>query len=401
MRYLSPDGSFWEVTLTGKTVHARWGKGAKVKTRTAPFKTVALAKAELEQLVKKVKSLGYRLEGKPAGVAEALRANPTDDSPLVVHGDELLAEGDLRGELAALVTRGLTKELGAFLRANAPALFGAAEEDVHEGSAGDLVWAPGFVREVTLTVPSTSDADALTALTRRFLSAPVAEFVRELNFGLSYEGWAEAARQVTKAKHPELVTALRFDAFDHQGVAFADIDAGDFDEVWPRLPELRELKVVAGAMDPGELVLPELRSFSRLGGGFSARELRALTRARWPKLERLELGFSEESGGDVNALLTWLWSQATLKDLALRDLELTQEQVELMLDSDLLPKLRTLDLSDVYVDEAAAEQLRDGAEGLAHLARFSGPSMYDEDDEPLLSVFDDELENLVDDAFGT
>lgn len=400
MRFVSPDGSFWEVTLTGKTVHARWGKGARVKTRTAPFKSVALAKAELEQLVKKVKRLGYRLEGKPAGVAEALRANPDDDSPLAVHGDELVAEGDLRGELAALVTRGMTKELGRFLRANASALFGAAEGDVHEGSAAELIWAPGFVREVTISTADTTDADELIAVTRRFLSAPVAEFVRELNFGLSYDSWAAAARQVTKGKHPELVNALRFDAFDHQGVVFEDVNAGDFDEVWPRLPELRVLKIAAGAMDPGELVLPELRFFSRLGGGFSARELRAITIARWPKLERLELGFTEESGGDVNALLAWAWKTPKLAHLALRDLELSAEQAELLLDSDLLPKLRTLDLSDVVVDENVAEQLRDGAERLAHLKRFSSPSLCDEEGDPTMPVFEDELENLVDDAFG-
>lgn len=43
-----------------------------------------------------------------------------------------------------------------------------------------------------------------------------------------------------------------------------NVDAGDFSEVWARLPELREFKVCAGAMEPGELVLPQLRSFSRL-----------------------------------------------------------------------------------------------------------------------------------------
>lgn len=401
MRFVSPDGSFWEVTLTGKTVHARWGRAESVKTRTAPFKTVALAKVELEQLVKKVKSLGYRLEERPSGIAEALRAKPGDDSPLIVHADELLADGDLRGELAALVTRGLTKELGRFLRSNAPALFGAAEADVHDGSAGDLVWAPGFVREVTLSTADTTDAGELIAVTKRFLSAPVAEFIRELNFGLSYESWAGVARQVTRAKHPELINALRFDAFDHADVALEDVDAGDFDELWPRLPELRELRIVAGAMDPGELVLPELRFFSRLGGGFSAREVRALTTARWPRLERLELGFTEESGGDITALLAWIWKTPSIKHLALRDLELSQEQVEFLLDSELLPKLRTLDLSDVLLDEDAAEQLRDGAEQLAHLKRFSSPSLFDEEGDPTMPVFEDELENLVVDAFAS
>ena len=53
MRFVLPDGAFWEVTLAGKTVHARWGKGWVVKTRTAPFKTVAAARRELEALVQR------------------------------------------------------------------------------------------------------------------------------------------------------------------------------------------------------------------------------------------------------------------------------------------------------------------------------------------------------------
>lgn len=399
MRYLQPDGSFWEVTLTGKTVHARWGKGAAVKTRTAPFKSAAEAKAELEALIRKVKALGYRPEEKPRGVAEALRAHPHDDSPLMVYADELLAQGDLRGELAALVMRGKKAALGRFLRAHAPALFEAAENDVHDGFAGELLWAPGFVREVTLAAEDTRDVGELVAVTRRFLAAPVAEFVREVNFGLSYESWVHAAEQVTRCRHPELVTALRFDAFDASGADLENVAAGDFSEIWPRLPELREFKICTGAMDPGECELPELRSYSRLGGGFSSTEVHALTRAQWPKLERLELGFDEERGVDPGNLLTWVFQKPlTLKHLALRGLTLSPDQLEALLDSELLPKLRTLDLSDVMLDEDAAEQLRDGAEQLAHLERLSSPFLMDEEGEPTMPVLED-LENLVEDAF--
>lgn len=397
MRYVAPGGGFWEVSLVGKVVHARWGKGASVKTRTAPFTTVALAKHELEALVKKVGALGYLPEEKPTGIAEVLRAHPGDDSPLIVYGDELLSQGDLRGEVAALVNRGKKGELGRFLLAHAAALFGVAEHDVHQGHAGDLVWAPGFVKEATLFAPDTSDVNELVAVTRRFLRAPVAEFVRELNFGVSWENWGAAALQVTHAKHPELITALRFDAFDPHEIALADIDAGDFSDVWARLPELREFKVCAGVMDPGELVLPELRTFSRLGGGFTAREVRALTRAKWPKLERLELGFDEDV---PDLLLAWLFQKPqTVKHLALRGLSLSAEQVEALIDSALLSQLRSLDLSDVLVDDDAAELLQDGAEDLAHLERLSSPWYMDELGEPTMPALDD-LENLVEDAFA-
>ena len=399
MRYVTPDGSFWEVTLTGRVVHARWGKGTSVKKRDSTFETVELAKAELAALEKKVRKLGYRPEGaKPDGIADALRARPTDDSPLIVHGDELLSQGDIRGEIAALVAQSKTTELGRFLRANASALFGAAEEDVHEGWAGDFVWAPGFIREATLSTPDTSDADELAAVTKRFLGAPVALFVRELNFGVSYEQWGAAALQVTRARHPELITALRFDAFDASGFGLSEIDAGDFSDVWPRLPELREVRVVAGDMEPGELAFPELRSFSRLGG-MTSHELRAIARAHWPKLERLELGFAHEDRGDTTIILQWLFEKPqTLKHLALRGLELSHDQVEALVDSELLKKLRTLDLSDVLVDEDAAEALSDNAESLSHLERVSSPWLADEDGTPTYEVLEG-LENLVDDAF--
>ncbi|MDP2272530.1 MAG: hypothetical protein Q8N23_11155 [Archangium sp.] len=395
MRYVAPDGGFWEVTLVGKVVHARWGKGSSVKTRTAPFNSVALAKHELAALVKKVSALGYLPEERPTTIADVLRAHPEDDSPLIVYGDELLSQGDLRGEVAALVNRGKKGELGRFLLANAPALFGGAENDVHQGHAGDLVWAPGFVKEATLFAPDTSDANELVAVTRRFLTAPVAEFVRELNFGLSWENWGDAAMQVTRAKHPELITALRFNAFDPHEFALADIDAGDFSEVWARLPELREFRACAGVLEPGELVLPELRTFSRLGG-FTSREVRALTRAKWPKLERLELGFGDE---DPTLLLAWFFTKPqTFTHLALRGLELSAELVEGLLDSDLLKQLHTLDLSDVVLDDDAAELLQDGAEEMAHLAKIASPWFMDELGEPTTPVLDD-LDNLVEDAF--
>jgi hypothetical protein len=400
VRYVSPEGGFWEVRLVGKVVHARWGKGTAVKTREAPFKTVALAKAELAALVHKVTKLGYRLEGaKPVGVADALRARPFDDSPLIVHGDELLLEGDLRGEVAALVGRNKVSELGRFLLANARALFGASEQDVHRGFAGDFVWAPGFVREVTLSAPDTGDVDALVAVTKRFFAAPVAEFVREVNFGPSYESWGAAARQVTRARHPELITALRFNAFERNDVALEDLNAGDFRDVWWRLPELRELRVCAGSMEQGELVFPELRFFSRTGG-LDLSEMRAITQAKWPKLERLELGFELDDGDEASLVLDWLFHKPqTIKHLALRGLTLSSDQVQTLVDSELIAKLRTLDLGEVLLDDEGAEVLSDGAENFGQLERFSGPWLLGEDGDPTMPVLAD-LDNLVEDAFS-
>ncbi len=398
MRFVQPDGAFWEVALTGKIVHARWGKGDAVKTRTAPFKSVAEAKAELNAVIKKVKSLGYRAEEKPKGIAEALRADPYDDSPLIVYADELLSRGDLRGELASLVARGRKPELGRFLLANASALFEKAENDVHEGFADELLWAPGFIREATLKVSSSSDVDELVAVTRRFLSAPVAEFIRELNFG--FGSWSEVAEEVTRARHPELVTALRFNAFDPSELE-EEFHAGDFGEVWPKLPELRELMVHAKSMDPGELVLPELRHFSRLGGGLSSSEVRSITKAHWPKLDSLELGFDSEHQEDVSRLLTWLFQKPlSLTALALRELTLSADQVDALLDSALLPKLVALDLTEVLLDEDAAERLTDGAEKLAHLERLSSPWLIGEEGDATVPVLED-LDNLVEDAFYT
>ena len=150
MRYVTPDGSFWEVTLTGRVVRARWGKGASVKTRESTFRTVELAKAELASVEKKVRKLGYRLEGaKPDGIAEALRARPTDDSPLIVHGDELLSQGDLRGELAALVL------LDAVVRL-LPGVMGHAESGTEESFETGLLEYPHYTRPQVfegLTIP--------------------------------------------------------------------------------------------------------------------------------------------------------------------------------------------------------------------------------------------------------
>jgi hypothetical protein len=204
--------------------------------------------------------------------------------------------------------------------------------------------------------------------------------------------------QVTKARHPELITALRFDAFDPIDVNVSEIEAGDFSEVWSRLPELREVRVRAGSMDTGELAFPELRFFSRTGG-LASHELRAITRAHWPKLDRLELGFEGEERADPTIALNWLFEKPqTIKHLALRGLDLSSDQVEAFFDSELLKQLRTLDLSDVGLDEDAAETFTDNAESLSHIERLSGPWLVDEDGTPTIALLE-ELENHVEDAF--
>lgn len=56
-------------------------------------------------------------------------------------------------------------------------------------------------------------------------------------------------------------------------------------------------------------------------------------------------------------------------------------------------------MSDVVLDEEAAQALADGAESLTHLKKLSSPFLADEEGEPTMPVLED-LENLVDDAYG-
>jgi hypothetical protein len=143
-----------------------------------------------------------------------------------------------------------------------------------------------------------------------------------------------------------------------------DTDLGEFDAVLQRMPALRLLDLQADRVSFGHLELPELRelrlSMTRLSGD----TVRAIARARWPKLRRITISAQELPLDAVHELLTSP-NLPVLERLGLYDFP-TSELVKPLLASPLLPRLRELavcgrlgpnDLRRLYIGRAALAHL--------------------------------------------
>lgn len=406
LRFVLDDSRFWEVRRDSKEVFARWGEGVDVKTRTVSFKNTTAAERELKRLIAKVQSLGYRpakttpvTKRRAASTIDkliaALTKDPDDDEPLAVYGDELLAHHDLRGELAALVAAGRQSQVLRFVRAHEKELFGAAASDLEARHVTQLEWAPGFLRRAVVHEPTTP-GDSLERVTKTLLASKAGELLRGLHFDFSRTGWSEVLKATTHSGHPELIVDLKFCPCDWSKVDLEEVDSGDFGDQWSALPQLRDLHLVASAGSLGVLKMPELRSFSRRGGGFCAADVRSLKAAQLPRLQKLELGFQVESRCSVDEVLLAAFKlNSPIEHLALRQLRLSTKAIEALAGSAQLKRLKTLDLSDALVTEKSAQVLLDAAEAFEHVRQFAPPWLPDPEgnrEEPVQT----ELNNQVD-----
>lgn len=380
MRLLHADGHFWAGSIEGREVFARWGQPGKVQQRSTPFTTVAKARAEFAGLVKKLEGLGYRRE-LPEPVLRGLQANPKDEQVMSVFADELQTRGSPIGTLAALSGHRKRDGMGAFIEKNARVLLGPSVEDVELGRIRELSWSWGFLYGVAIDELAEEQTDTVATveeLIGRLADAPVATALREVRLFPTGVPWSEAVKLLSRLPHPELLAAIRLDGsgFNHWDLH----DAGDFRGVWSRFPVLRELELFGTSMQLGDVDSLPLRRFSRRGGGISEKDLNVLSKL--DQLEALELGFGrgydEETDRQLLALLPRL---GNLEHLALRDLELTERLCERLFELPMWRQLRSVDLSDCWVDESTARFLGVERTSFRHLERLASPYMLEASDD--------------------
>ncbi|MBL8915692.1 MAG: hypothetical protein JNM17_33645 [Archangium sp.] len=217
-----------------------------------------------------------------------------------VYTDWLLTMGDPLGELAVhLQGDGAAK---SFLAEHGEAFFGELDLAVGKTING-LEWHAGLLRAATLQGSLDGNGLSLEQLTEQFLNLPVARFLDRLRFGPAVRSiwdndWSLTASAVVKSARAPFLRELRFDA------ALADAREelrwatfGDASDWWKRLPRLEWLVLAGNDGDVGEIDLPALQRFERVTGALSAEELSALARAKWPRLERLELSCGRTRDG--------------------------------------------------------------------------------------------------------
>ncbi len=378
---------FVELVLDQRVVQVRRGNRAADDddddlVQVAEHSSAAQAREVIDRIVKGLAHDGFKVvrEGPPPAEKKAklasnpeleaqCRAAPDAEAPWAVYADWLIAHEDARGELAALRRNGKETEAESLYKAHRRTWLGGLVKSVRI-----LGWRHGFPIAAGLTV---DDKGGLDKVAREFLALPFAQFIEALRFGLAgysdQNDWRPTLEAVLASPRGPAIRELRFDDYTSEDSEISWTPFGDFSGVWPRLAELRVLTIRSGAGGTlGAIELPELTKFVRESGGLSGAELAAISNARWPALEHLEIwtgaqGYGAE--GTVDSLRRILDAKGlpALAHLGIVNCQFSDSLIPALAESKIVRQLRTLDLSKGVMAEQAASALVRNARTFAHL----------------------------------
>jgi uncharacterized protein (TIGR02996 family) len=323
-----------------------------------------------------------------AGISRPRDANPRlaklveeaaddDHTPAQVYADWLQGEGDPRGELAAIQIRRATDRKNKELKKAEKELL-AQHSDRLLGKLASvkelmkLKWQAGFIHKATIANTHDNDDDdnkkkiEVPDVLSWLLDEPSARFLRELTVGIVtfYENnYEDIAARIGQRYLPSLRT-LYLGEFDMEETELSWSELGNLEPLYPALPNLKKLKLRSGSMELGTIIMPRLEVFLVETGGLDHDAARAIANAKWPSLRTLsiEIG-SDDYGGDatledLQPILDGV-GLPHLTHLGIRNCELTDDLIEPLAASKILPQLKTLDLSKgVMSDDGAATLFR-------------------------------------------
>ncbi|RKH09053.1 WGR domain-containing protein [Corallococcus sp. CA053C] len=393
-RYEFTEGSsskFWEIRQEGTTLIKRWGRiGTDGQEKSETFDSKAEAKKAYDALVKEKEGKGYTLVEGEGGDDEAqaesashpdleaaILAAPDDVKGYLAYAEWLKGEGDPRAELILLQHAALDapaaesakarKQAAKYIEAHAGELLG---EDLAEAVSEEtlkLEWHLGFIREARVgQVDYDSTADVPEVL-RKLLAHPSACFLRSLTLGMAcFDGeneYHDTLEVLGKAKPSKALRHLFIGDFEYpDDTEISWTHVGNLQPLYRVFPELRELRVRGGKVELGKIDLPELRSFTVETGGLPLGAVKSIVKAKWPKLEALEIWFGSDNygaEGGVKDLKPLLDAEGVpnLRKLGLRNAEFTDALCEVLPKAKVLAQLQELDLSMGTMTDTGAHVL--------------------------------------------
>lgn len=395
---------FWEIELNGNSFVTRYGRiGTDGQSAEKNFGNAAAAQQQYDKLVAEKTRKGYKLvggNGAPAKASKkasaggggdkarleaAIDADPDDIGAWSVYGDFLQAAGDPRGELVAVQVALAEKPKDAKLKKKESALL----EEHADAWLGELAgaedfvctWRNGFLDSVTLGTLDDDfgdpDHDAQEYF-KTLMKTGSARFLRELTIGLfdSEDGtveYGDLVRTMAKLGLPETLRELAFTCADYQ-ISWAEL--GDLGPLFPQLGKLESLQIQMGSMGFSKMKLPRLKRLEVVTGGFTKKNMKAVSEAAWPDLETLILYFGDENYG-ANCTVTDLAAVfdgknfPKVKHLGLCNSEFADDIAKALPESKILEQLETLDLSKGMMSDEGAEALLASADAFKHLASIT------------------------------
>ncbi|MFO0598804.1 MAG: hypothetical protein U0228_26090 [Myxococcaceae bacterium] len=291
-----------------------------------------------------------------------------DPAVLAIYADWLEEQGDARHELVCLAA--FPGRFPAFITANAEALFGPLAARLKTPGLRPelgLTWDHGVLRGVSCRSEQVWP-DALELLRR-----PITRTVTSFAAGAFFD-----------PPPPDLPAQF----FSEHGHRFRELFLGDFvypDEcemswaqngeiavIWKLVPNLARLKLRGGVAGLGDIDAPHLTHFTFETSGLTRAELDSVARARWPKLEHLELWFGDANYGaeygpeDVTKFLATR-PPPGLTSFGLCNFEFSDLVLDALLTSPWTSQVKRLDLSKGCLSDEGVRTLLLHRDRLAHL----------------------------------
>jgi uncharacterized protein (TIGR02996 family) len=317
-----------------------------------------------------------------------LISNPEDPARFQVYADLLTEIGDERGELISVQLLLENTPDDAELEAREAKLLAAHEPEwlgplafINPKHLG-ITWRRGFLSQVRVGPPlelsESPDFDRVAVL-EALLELPCADLLRGLTItptGVEHpEPFQDCIEALATAHVPRTLESLTFDRGGFWDLSKTYL--GDLSPAYRRLQHLRSLKLHLGSFELGAISLPRLRSLELITGGLTADNVRSIVQARWPELARLVLYVGQtdnDFGCDVRLedLVSVLEGPnfERVTHLALANSSLSNELVPALVNSPLLPRLETLDLSHGTFSETGARALLANRNAFAHLEQL-------------------------------
>lgn len=341
-----------------------------------------------------------------ASLRASVLESPDDLPRYQVLSDFLSERGDPRGELMSIQLKleetlddtALQKRERALLDEHAATWLASLEgKMVHYGvgeapSTGrsyrdleDLAvqWARGFVYSVRIGPPlderATSEIDFPSTI-RKLLACDACFVLRELVIGgFDYDdyptSWEDCVTALAESHIPQTLKSLEIDRGDYWDISSTEL--GDLSVAYPKLARIENLRISLGIMELGVMTLPSLRSLEIVTGGLTSENVKSITDASWPLLERMVL-YIGETGNDYGCTvelsdLTPIFAGHGLErvtHLGLANSSLADEIARALVRSAILPRLTTLDLSHGHLGDEGARTLIEHAAAFEHLAEL-------------------------------
>lgn len=375
VRYFEHGDKFWELSVDELAITTRTGKrGAAGQTKLKTFDKGYETTYEARKLVRAKTKAGFveKLPGEQpahhvnAALEKTLRADPTDASTYAVYADWLQAQGDPRGELAALQIAGKTKPATKFLEANVDYFLGPLKDrqrcfDGNDKKKQAFTWKHGFIAAARLAHNQYGDnwkGALATDVLLPLLQHPSGKFLVELTLNENddpSEGTLDDLFAVI-AEHP--IPTLRKLRIGDDVPQISWYRVGNLGKAWAGLPNLTHFEIEAGEFSLGDIELPHLVHAIFQTGGLSKAAATSIANARWPKLEHLEVYFGDPQYGctaklaDALAILESCKRLKHLRYLGLKNAEFQADLIPHLAASKVTKHLHTLDIGDgILLDE--------------------------------------------------